>query len=167
MGAIVASLQGSELDTGISLESVSDYSAYWEQTRTLYVPFECCVTMKSGNADVYLNEIPCGQYTNRPISLGLGNQFEAVKRAYREANQLLGDIIKVTPSSKTVGDLAQFMVQKKLSKQDVLDRGQLQQDIESKCIDFEQRSQTISKNDGKRLEERARHSLNIIISIRL
>ena len=77
--------------------------------------------MKSGNADVYLNEIPCGQYTNRPISLGLGNQFEAVKRAYREANQLLGDIIKVTPSSKTVGDLAQFMVQNKLSKQDVLD----------------------------------------------
>ena len=117
MGAIVASLQGSELDTGISLESVSDYSAYWEQTRTLYVPFECCVTMKSGNADVYLNEIPGGQYTNlqfQAYSLGLGNQFEAVKRAYREANQLLGDIIKVTPSSKTVGDLAlrgqQFLV---------------------------------------------------------
>ena len=90
MGAIVASLQGSELDTGISLESVSDYSAYWEQTRTLYVPFECCVTMKSGNADVYLNEIPGGQYTNLQFQacwLGLGNQFEAVKRAYREANQ--------------------------------------------------------------------------------
>ena len=57
-------------------------------------------------------------------SLGLGNQFEAVKRTYREANQLLGDIIKVTPSSKTVGDLAQFMVQNKLSKQDVLDRAE-------------------------------------------
>lgn len=127
MGAVVASLQGSELDTGLSLESVSDYSAYWEQTRTLYAPFECCVTMKSGNADVYLNEIPGGQYTNlqfQAYSLGLGNQFEDIKRAYREANLLLGDIIKVTPSSKTVGDLAQFMVQNKLSGQDVLDRAE-------------------------------------------
>lgn len=127
MGAVVASLQGSELDTGLSLESVSDYSAYWEQTRTLYAPFECCVTMKSGNADVYLNEIPGGQYTNlqfQAYSLGLGNQFEDIKKAYREANLLLGDIIKVTPSSKTVGDLAQFMVQNKLSGQDVLDRAE-------------------------------------------
>lgn len=125
MGAIVASLQGSELDTGIALETVSDYSAYWEQARTLYAPFECCVTMKSGNADVYLNEIPGGQYTNlqfQAYSLGLGDQFEAVKKAYREANLLLGDIIKVTPSSKTVGDLAQFMVQNKLSARDVTER---------------------------------------------
>jgi len=122
MGAMVASLQGSELDTGLSLDKVSAYSAYWEQARTLYAPFECAVTMKSGNADVYLNEIPGGQYTNlqfQAYSLGLGDQFEEVKKAYREANFLLGDIIKVTPSSKTVGDLAQFMVQNKLSAADV------------------------------------------------
>lgn len=127
MGALVASLQGSELDTNIPLESISDYSAYWEQARTLYAPFECCVTMKSGNADVYLNEIPGGQYTNlqfQAYSLGLGSQFENVKKAYREANLLLGDIIKVTPSSKTVGDLAQFMVQNKLSGKDVLERAE-------------------------------------------
>ena len=108
MGAMVASLQGSELDTGLSLDKVSAYSAYWEQARTLYAPFECAVTMKSGNADVYLNEIPGGQYTNlqfQAYSLGLGDQFEEVKKAYREANFLLGDIIKVTPSSKTVGIL--------------------------------------------------------------
>lgn len=122
MGAVVASLQGTDLDTGFNLSNISDYSAYWEQARTLYAPFECAVTMKSGNADVYQNEIPGGQYTNlqfQAYSLGLGDQFEAVKKAYREANLLLGDLIKVTPSSKVVGDLAQFMVQNKLSAADV------------------------------------------------
>ncbi|XP_069985704.1 pyruvate carboxylase, mitochondrial isoform X3 [Penaeus vannamei] len=122
MGAVVASLMGDELDTGMNLGDISQYSAYWEQARTLYAPFECAVTMKSGNADVYLNEIPGGQYTNlqfQAYSLGLGDQFEAVKKAYREANLLMGDLIKVTPSSKVVGDLAQFMVQNKLSAADV------------------------------------------------
>lgn len=124
MGAIVASLQGSSLDTGFKLDDISEYSAYWEQTRTLYGPFECATTMKSGNADVYMNEIPGGQYTNlqfQAYSLGLGDFFEDVKKAYKEANLLLGDIIKVTPSSKVVGDLAQFMVQNKLSADQVLD----------------------------------------------
>uniref|UniRef100_A0A2A4K9L4 Pyruvate carboxylase n=1 Tax=Heliothis virescens TaxID=7102 RepID=A0A2A4K9L4_HELVI len=122
MGAVVASLQGTKLDTKIPLNIVSEYSAYWEQARTLYGPFEATATMKSGNADVYLNEIPGGQYTNlqfQAFSLGLGNQFEEVKKAYREANLLLGDIIKVTPSSKVVGDFAQFMVQNKLTAADV------------------------------------------------
>lgn len=122
MGAIIASLQGTELDTGkllykfityfehyfkilfdlgLDLKEVSGYSAYWEQARTLYAPFECTTTMKSGNADVYLNEIPGGQYTNlqfQAFSLGLGDFFEDVKKAYREANLLLGDIIKVGKS---------------------------------------------------------------------
>ncbi|XP_058790854.1 pyruvate carboxylase, mitochondrial [Phymastichus coffea] len=127
MGAIVASLQSSPLDTQFDLRDVSEYSAYWEQTRTLYAPFECTTTMKSGNADVYLNEIPGGQYTNlqfQAYSLGLGEFFEDVKKAYREANLLLGDIIKVTPSSKVVGDLAQFMVQNKLKADEVLERAE-------------------------------------------
>ncbi|KAK7604491.1 hypothetical protein V9T40_005677 [Parthenolecanium corni] len=127
MGAIVAALQGSELDTNIDLKTVSSYSAFWEQTRTLYAPFECTTTMKSGNADVYLNEIPGGQYTNlqfQAFSLGLGDFFEDVKKAYREANLLLGDIIKVTPSSKVVGDLAQFMVQNKLTADQVLEKAE-------------------------------------------
>merc|ERR1719228_2532635 len=122
MGAFVASLQGSNLDTGFNLEKISAYSGFWEQTRTLYGPFECTKTMRSGNADVYLHEIPGGQYTNlqfQAYSLGLGDQFEMVKEKYREANILLGDIVKVTPSSKIVGDLAQFMVQNKLSAEDV------------------------------------------------
>ncbi|XP_055376170.1 pyruvate carboxylase, mitochondrial-like [Condylostylus longicornis] len=125
MGAIVASLQGTNVDPKINLNDISQYSAYWEQTRTLYAPFECTSTMKSGNADVYMHEIPGGQYTNlqfQAFSLGLGQQFEQIKNAYREANLILGDIIKVTPSSKVVGDLAQFMVQNKLSYDDVLNR---------------------------------------------
>lgn len=127
MGAIVASLQGTPLDTGFTLPVVSEYSAYWEQTRTLYAPFECTTTMKSGNADVYQNEIPGGQYTNlqfQAYSLGLEEFFEDVKKAYAEANLLLGDIIKVTPSSKVVGDLAQFMVQNKLSAKDVEEKAE-------------------------------------------
>jgi len=122
MGAFVASLQGSELDTGLTLENISKYSAYWEQTRTYYGPFECTKTMRSGNADVYNHEIPGGQYTNlqfQAYSLGLADQFEEIKSRYAEANLLLGDIVKVTPSSKIVGDLAQFMVQNKLSTEDV------------------------------------------------
>ncbi|XP_058054689.1 pyruvate carboxylase, mitochondrial isoform X2 [Anopheles bellator] len=127
MGAVVASLQGTGLDTGLALPDISEYSAYWEQTRTLYAPFECTTTMKSGNADVYMNEIPGGQYTNlqfQAYSLGLGDFFEDVKKAYREANLLLGDIIKVTPSSKVVGDLAQFMVQNHLTADQVLERAE-------------------------------------------
>jgi len=125
MGAVVASLENTDRDTGISLDAVSKYNAYWEQARTLYGPFECTVSMKSGNADVFRNEIPGGQYTNlqfQAFSLGLGDQFEEVKAAYVEANKLLGDVIKVTPTSKVVGDLAQFMVQNKLSGADVLER---------------------------------------------
>uniref|UniRef100_A0A1I8GA93 pyruvate carboxylase n=1 Tax=Macrostomum lignano TaxID=282301 RepID=A0A1I8GA93_9PLAT len=103
---------------GVQPADVADYNAYWEMTRRLYVNFECTNTMRSGNADVYDNEIPGGQYTNlhfQSISLGLADQFALVKKKFAEANQLLGDLIKVTPSSKVVGDLAQFMVQNKLS----------------------------------------------------
>lgn len=125
MGAIVACTKGTKLDTGIALERVFDYSEYWEVARGLYAPFDCTATMKSGNADVYENEIPGGQYTNlhfQAHSMGLGNKFKEVKKAYTEANKLLGDLIKVTPSSKIVGDLAQFMVQNDLSRAEVEER---------------------------------------------
>ena len=113
------------LFVGLDLDTVSAYSGYWEQTRTLYGPFECTSTMRSGNADVYQHEIPGGQYTNlqfQAYSLGLGDQFEKVKKRYKDANEILGDIVKVTPSSKVVGDLAQFMVQHNLTKKDVLEK---------------------------------------------
>ncbi|XP_028915643.1 LOW QUALITY PROTEIN: pyruvate carboxylase, mitochondrial [Ornithorhynchus anatinus] len=119
MGALVACSRGTPLDTGVTLERVFDYSEYWEGARGLYAPFDCTATMKSGNADVYENEIPGGQYTNlhfQAHSMGLGAKFKEVKKAYVEANQMLGDLIKVTPSSKIVGDLAQFMVQNGLNR---------------------------------------------------
>ncbi|KAM9425996.1 pyruvate carboxylase, mitochondrial-like [Pholidichthys leucotaenia] len=125
MGAIVACTKGTKFDTGIALEKVFDYSEYWEVARGLYAPFDCTATMKSGNADVYENEIPGGQYTNlhfQAHSMGLGNKFKEVKKAYAEANKLLGDLIKVTPSSKIVGDLAQFMVQNNLTRAEVEER---------------------------------------------
>lgn len=78
--------------------------------------------MKSGSSDVYEHEIPGGQYTNlhfQAYSMGLGDQFKDVKHKYAEANTLLGNIIKVTPSSKVVGDLAQFMVHNNLTQDDV------------------------------------------------
>lgn len=68
MGGIVAALQNTKYDTGINMDKVNEYSAFWEQTRLLYAPFECTTTMKSGNADVYKNEIPGGQYTNLQVS---------------------------------------------------------------------------------------------------
>eukprot|EP00298_Acanthocystis_sp_HF-20_P014588 c20830_g1_i1.p1 GENE.c20830_g1_i1~~c20830_g1_i1.p1 ORF type:complete len:1181 (+),score=578.18 c20830_g1_i1:19-3561(+) len=121
-GALVASVQGTNLDTGISLDSISKLSTYWEQARGNYAPFECTETLKATNADVYEHEIPGGQYTNlqfQAYSLGLLDQWPLIKKKYQEANLLLGDIIKVTPSSKVVGDLAQFMVQNHLSIEDV------------------------------------------------
>lgn len=127
MGAIVAALENTSYSTGLNLDNISRYSAYWESARQLYGPFECAVTMKSGNADVYKHEIPGGQYTNlqfQAFSLGLAEQFDEVKRMYREANLALGDLIKVTPSSKVVGDLAQFMVQNHLDRQTLVDRAE-------------------------------------------
>ncbi|EDM77474.1 pyruvate carboxylase [Plesiocystis pacifica SIR-1] len=121
MGAVVAALQSGERDTGLSLEKVGGLNGYWEQVRGLYAPFES--GLKSGSADVYMHEMPGGQYTNLQFqarALGLTGRWPAIKRAYAAANRLLGDIIKVTPSSKVVGDLAQFMVQNDLTEEDVL-----------------------------------------------
>lgn len=127
MGAIVAALANTDKETGIPIERVHEYSEYWERARPLYAPFESTVTMKTGNADVYENEIPGGQYTNlhfQAYSLGLADQFSEVKKKYTMANRLLGDIVKVTPTSKVVGDLAQFMVQNKLDERDVLSKAE-------------------------------------------
>lgn len=122
MGAIVASLQGTELDTGISLDATYKLSNYWEMCREQYAPFECTVTTKATSAEVYEHEIPGGQYTNlqfQAFSLGLLDQWPLIKKKYSEANIALGNIVKVTPSSKVVGDLAQYMVANKLSIKDI------------------------------------------------
>eukprot|EP00891_Asterochloris_glomerata_P005106 jgi/Astpho2/5106/fgenesh1_pm.00073_%23_5_t len=125
IGAIVNLLNGTELDTGVHPSELNRLSTFWEQTRGLYAPFES--EMRSGSSDVYQHEMPGGQYTNlkfQALSLGLGEEWEKVKTAYAMANRVLGDIVKVTPSSKTVGDLAQFMVQNKLDEKTVVEQAE-------------------------------------------
>jgi len=121
MGALVASLQGTEFDTGLQLNQVQAVNEYWEECRGLYAPFES--GQKTGSSDVYEHEMPGGQYTNllfQSSQLGLTGQWSKVKKAYASANRLLGDIIKVTPSSKVTGDLAQFLVANDLTEEEVL-----------------------------------------------
>lgn len=125
LGAVVAALKNTNMSTGIDTEQLAAINDYWEECRGLYAPFES--GQKSGSSDVYDHEMPGGQYTNllfQSQQLGLTGRWPAIKRAYAAANRLLGDIIKVTPSSKVVGDLAQFMVQNDLSEKDVLERAE-------------------------------------------
>lgn len=125
MGAIAAALKGTALDTGLELADIDPINTYWEGVRTLYKPFES--GQLSGSSDVYRHEIPGGQYTNllfQATQLGLQERWTDVKVKYREANILLGDIPKVTPSSKVVGDLAQFMVSQKLSPEQVVEQAE-------------------------------------------
>ncbi len=123
--SVIAMLQGHERENAIDLRSLNAYSNFWESTRAIYYPFE--TELKAGTAEVYDHEIPGGQYSNlRPQARGLGleDQFETIKDNYRVVNDLLGDIIKVTPSSKVVGDMAMFMTANKLNKQDILQNGE-------------------------------------------
>lgn len=123
MNAIVAALQGQERDTGLNLEKLQELTDYWEDIRPYYHLFEGAVN--SPSTDIYRYEIPGGQYTNlkpQVESVGLGHRFTEVKEKYREVNEILGDIVKVTPSSKMVGDLAIFMVQNGLDKDNIVER---------------------------------------------
>ncbi|EOD09666.1 pyruvate carboxylase [Emiliania huxleyi CCMP1516] len=120
MGSLVAALQNGERDTGVELQELSKLIEYWETVRFSYAAFES--GQKSGSSEVYDHEMPGGQYTNlqfQSTSLGLADQWSQVKRNYAAANRLLGDIVKVTPSSKVVGDLAQFMAANGLDEEGV------------------------------------------------
>ncbi|KAK3310701.1 carbamoyl-phosphate synthase L chain, ATP binding domain-containing protein [Chaetomium strumarium] len=120
INAILASLDGTDKDPGLNVHHVRALDTYWSQLRLLYSPFEAHLT--GPDPEVYEHEIPGGQLTNmmfQASQLGLGSQWLETKKAYEHANDLLGDIVKVTPTSKVVGDLAQFMVSNKLSPEDV------------------------------------------------
>jgi len=123
LGAIVANMRGTEKDTGIDMAKIGPLNTYWEAVRQAYAPFES--GQLSGSSDVYQHEIPGGQYTNllfQSKQLGLTQRWPEIKKKYAEANLILGDIPKVTPSSKVVGDLAQFMVAADLSALDVVEQ---------------------------------------------
>ncbi len=121
LNALCAALQGTERDPQIDLVKLNSISNYWETVRTYYFPFES--GLKSGTAEVYYHEIPGGQYSNyKPMveGLGLGDRWEECKRMYHDVNDLFGDIIKVTPSSKIVADMAMFLVKNNLTTYDVI-----------------------------------------------
>jgi len=124
MNSLIAVLQGHEREQPFDLDSLNDYSNYWEAVREYYYPFES--GLKSGTAEVYDHEIPGGQYSNlRPqaIALGLEHRFEQIKKNYAVVNRMFGDIVKVTPSSKVVGDMALFMTANGLDEEDVITQG--------------------------------------------
>lgn len=124
MNAVVAAMAGQERDTGIDLDEVERLTDYWSDVRLRYANFEA--DLKYPSTDVYRYEIPGGQYTNlqpQVVSLGLGSRFTEVKEMYRTVNYMLGDIVKVTPSSKMVGDLAIFMVQNDLTPDNIVEKG--------------------------------------------
>jgi len=125
MNAVVAALSGHERDTGMKLEELQKLSDYWSDVRLRYSSFEADI--KNPSTDIYRYEMPGGQYTNlkpQVESIGLGSRFEEVKEMYKQVNDMLGNIVKVTPTSKVVGDLAIFMVQNDLSPDNIVKRGE-------------------------------------------
>ena len=121
LNALCAALQGTERDPDLDLFKLNKISNYWETVRSYYFPFES--DLRSGTAEVYYHEIPGGQYSNyKPMVEGLGliDRWEECKNMYHDVNELFGDIIKVTPSSKIVADMAMFLVKNNLTTYDVI-----------------------------------------------
>lgn len=123
--SIVAMMKGHPREQPMNLHKLNALSNYWEDVREYYYPFES--ELKAGTAEVFDHEIPGGQYSNlRPQarSLGLEDRFQAIKQNYVTVNKLFGDIVKVTPSSKVVGDMALFMTANGLTEQDIFEKGE-------------------------------------------
>jgi len=121
LNSIVAALQHTPRDTGLNLDALNEFSDYWEHVRAFYAPFD--TAPRTGTAEVYLHEMPGGQFTNlkeQANSMGLGHRWPEIARCYAEVNQLLGDIVKVTPSSKVVGDMALFLFTRGIKPADVV-----------------------------------------------
>ena len=122
LGSIVEALKGTERDSGLSAEAIRRISFYWEAVRNQYAAFES--DLKGPASEVYLHEMPGGQFTNlkeQARSLGLETRWHQVAQTYSDVNRMFGDIVKVTPSSKVVGDMALMMVSQDLTVADVMD----------------------------------------------
>ncbi|WP_026811385.1 pyruvate carboxylase [Arenibacter latericius] len=122
--SVVEMLRFQERENRFNTDKLAEYSNYWETVRNYYYTFES--GLKSGTGEVYKHEIPGGQYSNlkgQAIALGLEDKFPEVTKMYGEVNTLFGDIVKVTPSSKVVGDMAQYMIANNLTVADILEKG--------------------------------------------
>ena len=123
LNSVVAALKNTERDTGIDLKGIQEVSDYWAAVRPVYYKFES--ELVAGSAEIYEYEIPGGQYSNlkpQVESFGLGHKFGAIKDMYKTVNEMVGDIVKVTPSSKMVGDFAIFMVQNDLTPENIYEK---------------------------------------------
>ncbi len=124
LNALTAALAGTIWDPQLDQKGLQQLANYWETCRTYYAPFES--ELRSGTAEVYHHEIPGGQYSNykpQVEGLGLGHRWEECKEMYRKVNDMFGDLVKVTPSSKIVGDMAMFMVRNNLEPEDIFRNG--------------------------------------------
>ncbi|QKX03478.1 pyruvate carboxylase [Aquimarina sp. TRL1] len=123
--AVHEMLKFHERENPLDISKLNEYSNYWEAVREYYYPFES--GLKAGTGEVYQHEIPGGQYSNlkpQAAGLGLSDRFHEITKMYGEVNELFGDIVKVTPSSKVVGDMAQYLVSNDLTIADVKERGE-------------------------------------------
>ncbi len=124
MQSIYYALEHGPRHAAINVKNAEQIDHYWKDVRKYYAPFEAGIT--SPQTEVYMHEMPGGQYTNlksQAKAVGLGHRFDEIKAMYRTVNMMFGDIIKVTPSSKVVGDMALFMIQNELNEEDVYARG--------------------------------------------
>ncbi|PXA76374.1 MULTISPECIES: pyruvate carboxylase [Auritidibacter] len=136
MSALVAATNFTDRETGLGLDDVASLEPYWETVRSIYAPFESGIPASTGR--VYQHEIPGGQLSNlrqQAISLGLADRFEQIEDMYGAANKILGNLVKVTPSSKVVGDLALTLVSAQADPADFEENPQ-NYDIPSSVIDF-------------------------------
>ncbi|MEZ4462477.1 MAG: pyruvate carboxylase, partial [bacterium] len=123
LNALVEALEPDPRRPNLDVDSLQTLSEYWERIREIYYPFES--GLKSGTTDVYFHEIPGGQYSNlrpRAVQLGLGDKWNLIKTTYHEVNLAMGNIVKVTPTSKVVADFAMFLVRNDMTVQQLFER---------------------------------------------
>ncbi|MDB4515831.1 pyruvate carboxylase, partial [Akkermansiaceae bacterium] len=137
LNSVCAAMGGHERDPGLDIETLNEFSDYWEEILTHYEPFYSAP--RSGTAEVYLHEMPGGQYTNlkeQANGMGLGHRWQEIAHTYADVNQLFGDIVKVTPSSKVVGDMTMLLVTQDLKAKDLLNGNAPNLDFPESVIDM-------------------------------
>lgn len=136
INSLYYAMKGSNREIKVDIDALEKLSSYWEDVRTYYNDFES--DMKSPHSEIYVHEMPGGQYSNlqqQAKAVGLGDRFDEVKKMYSTVNLMFGDIVKVTPSSKVVGDMALFMVQNDLTEENIYTRG-LTIDFPDSVVEF-------------------------------